>query len=145
MLQILEGSIVTGKSGKPMKVISLDGRGLILMTDTGVVKAKLSAILQVLTPSDFLIGDSRFERRCQQFIYAVGDRVTLLDKYQVRAADIGIVEAFTEQGIQIIWDNNSPHEQLAQPPQLWRTFQADELELVVGVASSNENRLYQQN
>jgi hypothetical protein len=103
MLQILEGSIVTGKSGKPMKVISIDGKGLILMTDTGVVKAKLSAILQVLTPSAFLIGE--------RFICALGDRVTLLDKYQVRAADIGTVEAFTDRGIQIIWDNNSPHEQ----------------------------------
>jgi hypothetical protein len=28
MLQILEGSIVTGKSGKPLKVISVDGDGL---------------------------------------------------------------------------------------------------------------------
>jgi hypothetical protein len=52
MLQILEGSIVTGKSGKPLKVISVDGDGLVLESDTGVVKAKHSAIVRVLSPPE---------------------------------------------------------------------------------------------
>jgi hypothetical protein len=49
MLQILEGSIVTGKSGKPLKVISVDGDGLVLESDTGTFKAKRSAIVRVLS------------------------------------------------------------------------------------------------
>jgi hypothetical protein len=50
MLQILEGSIVTGKSGKPLKVIGVDGDGLVLESDSGMLKAKRSAILKVLMP-----------------------------------------------------------------------------------------------
>jgi hypothetical protein len=50
MLEILEGSIVTGKSGKPLKVISVSGDGLVLESDTGVVKAKHSAIVRVISP-----------------------------------------------------------------------------------------------
>ncbi len=118
MMQIIEGSIVIGKSGKPMKVISINGEGLVLMTDTGHVKAKLSAIISIVS-----------QPTAQAF--HVGDRVTLLDKYQVRAADIGAVEAFTDLGIQILWDNNiSLEPNLKQPPIAWRTFKADELELV---------------
>jgi hypothetical protein len=49
MLEILEGSIVTGKSGKPLKVISIDGDGLVLESDTGVVKAKRSAIVRIIS------------------------------------------------------------------------------------------------
>ena len=118
MLKILEGSIVIGKSGKPMKVISINGEGLVLMTDTGHVKAKLSAIISIVS-----------QPTAQAF--HIGDRVTLVDKYQVRAADIGTVEAFTDLGIQILWDNSAPHEpNQKQPPIAWRTFKADELELV---------------
>jgi hypothetical protein len=50
MLEILEGSIVTGKSGKPLKVIGVDGDGFVLESDSGVLKAKRSAILKVLMP-----------------------------------------------------------------------------------------------
>jgi hypothetical protein len=124
-MKINKGSIVTGKSGKPMKVISINGEGLVLMADTGQVKAKLSAILSIVS-----------QPTAQSF--HLGDRVTLLDKYQVRAADIGTVEGFTALGIQILWDNNSPHEpNLKQPPIAWRTFAGEELELI--------DRMYQQN
>ncbi len=68
MLQILEGSIVTGKSGKPLKVIGVDGDGLVLESDSGLLKAKRSAILQVLRsppkPTEILIGD-RLQRNVQ--------------------------------------------------------------------------------
>jgi hypothetical protein len=120
MLEILEGSIVTGKSGKPLKVISVDGDGLVLESDTGIVKAKRSAIVQIVSvrlPTGRSIH--------------VSDQVTLLDKFMVRAADVGTIEAITDKGIQVFWDNKSPHEpNLKQPPMLWRTFRADELELV---------------
>jgi hypothetical protein len=69
MLQILEGSIVTGKSGKPLKVISIDGDGLVLESGGEVIKAKRSAILQVLSPppsepASIQIGD-RLRRNAQ--------------------------------------------------------------------------------
>jgi hypothetical protein len=120
MLEILEGSIVTGKSGKPLKVISVDGDGLVLESDTGIVKAKRSAIVQIVS----------VRLPTGQTLH-IGDRVTLLDKFMVRAADVGTIEAITDKGIQVFWDNKSPHEpNLKQPPMLWRTFRADELELV---------------
>jgi hypothetical protein len=120
MLQILEGSIVTGKSGKPLKVISVDDDGLVLESGDGVIKAKHSAIVQVVS----------LRLPTGQTLH-IGDRVTLLDKFMVRAADVGSIEAITGKGIQVFWDNKSPHEpNLKQPPMLWRTFRADELELV---------------
>jgi hypothetical protein len=51
MLEILEGAIVTGKSGKPLRVISINGDGLVLESDTGLVKAKRSAIVTVISPA----------------------------------------------------------------------------------------------
>jgi hypothetical protein len=127
MLEILEGSIVTGKSGKPLKVIGIDGDGLVLKSDTGVVKAKRSAILRVISLPP-ATGQS----------FQVGDRVTLLDKFMVRSADAGTIEAVTDKGIQILWDNKIQYEpNLKQPPMLWRTFEARELKLI-------ESR-YQQN
>jgi hypothetical protein len=119
MLKILQGSIVAGKSGIPMKVVSLDGEVVVLMTNTGEIRAKLSAILQVISPQPAAT------------TFNIGDRVTLADKYQVRAADIGTVEAFTPLGIQVLWDNHiSLEPNLKQPPIAWRTFRSNELELV---------------
>ncbi len=120
MLEILEGSIVTGKSGKPLKVISVDGDGLVLDSGTEIVKAKRSAIVQIISAP---------EPTGQTF--HIGDRVTLLDNFMVRAADVGTIEAITDKGIQVLWDNKIPREpNLKQPPMLWRTFRADELKLV---------------
>jgi hypothetical protein len=62
--------------------------------------------------------------------FTIGDRVTMRDDYHVRAADIGTVEVITEIGIQVLWDNNSPHEKLKQPPTMGRTFDAPELKRV---------------
>jgi hypothetical protein len=118
------GSIVYGAAGKSAKVLSIDGEQLTIDTPAGVRIISLVKVAKVEPPAT------------QAF--HVGDRVTLLDKYQVRAADIGTVEGFTDLGIQILWDNNSPHEpNLKQPPIAWRTFRADELELV--------EPMYQQN
>jgi hypothetical protein len=55
--------------------------------------------------------------------FYIGDRVTLLDKYMVRAGDIGTIESIDSKGICVWWDS------LPQPPQLWRTFSSTELEL----------------
>jgi uncharacterized protein YjlB len=119
MLKILQGSIVTGKSGKPLKVIGIDGDGLVLESDTGVVKAKRSAIMRIISAPP--TGQN----------FHIGDRVTLLDKFMVRAADLGTIEAVTEKGLQVLWDNKIQHEpNLKQPPMLWRTFKAEELELI---------------
>jgi hypothetical protein len=54
----------------------------------------------------------------------------MMDDYHVRAADTGTVEVITEIGIQVLWDNNSPHEKLKQPPTMSRTFDARELKLI---------------
>jgi hypothetical protein len=125
MLEILKGSIVSGRSGRPLKVISVDEDILVLESDDGLVRAKRSAILRVISPPPVPK-------------YYLGDRVTLADKYQARAADVGTVEAFTESGVQILWDNQLPLEpNFKQPSIAWRTFAADELELV--------EHMYQQN
>jgi hypothetical protein len=111
------GSIVYGAAGKSAKVLSIDGEQLTIDTPAGVRIISLVKVAKVEPPAT------------QAF--HVGDRVTLMNKYQVRAADIGTVKGFNDLGIQILWDNNSPHEpNLKQPPIAWRTFQADELELV---------------
>jgi hypothetical protein len=62
--------------------------------------------------------------------FTIGDRVTMMDDYHVRAADTGTVEVITEIGIQVFWGNNSPHEKLKQPPTMSRTFDARELKLI---------------
>jgi hypothetical protein len=62
--------------------------------------------------------------------FTIGDRVTMRDDYHVRAADTGTVEVITEIGIQVLWNNNSPHEKLKQPPTMGRTFDAEELKLI---------------
>lgn len=123
MLEILPGSIVTGKSGKPMKVVSIEGEALVLIAGSERVKARLSAITQVLSQPQ--------QPRERTPAFHVGDLVTLLDKYMVRAADIGTVEAVTGKGVQVLWDNNVETEpNLKQPPVLWRTFQVNELEAI---------------
>jgi hypothetical protein len=50
MLEILAGSIVTGKSGRPMKVINSGEDVLVLESADGdLIKARRSAILHVIT------------------------------------------------------------------------------------------------
>jgi hypothetical protein len=121
MLQVLEGSIVCGKSGKPLEVVAIDGGKVVVKSGDNLLRVDRSAILQVLSSPPPPTGQN----------FHIGDRVTLLDKYQVRAADIGTVEAITDKGIQVLWDNKIPLEpNLKQPPILWRTFRADELELI---------------
>jgi hypothetical protein len=127
MLEILAGSIVTGKSGKPLKVISISGDGLVLESDHGLIKARRSAILRIISAPP----------PTGQTLH-IGDRVTLLDKFMVRATDMGTIEAITDKGIQVLWDNKIPGEpNLKQPPMLWRTFRADELELVESKYNQN--------
>lgn len=62
--------------------------------------------------------------------FTIGDRVTMMDDYHVRAADTGTVGVITGIGIQVLWDNNSPYEKLKQPPAMSRTFDARELKLI---------------
>lgn len=70
--------------------------------------------------------------------FTVGDRVTMKDLYHVRSADVGTVESISSIGIQVLWDNNSPHEKLTQPPTVSRTFDAVELKLVHQPDQQNE-------
>jgi hypothetical protein len=136
VLQILEGSIVTGKSGKPLKVISVDSDGLVLESDSGIVKAKRSAILRVISPPPE--PTQLPPQTIASELLHIGDRVTLIDKYMVRAADTGAIEAISDKGIQVLWDNKIPNEpNLRQPPMLWRTFPANELELVQSMNEQN--------
>jgi hypothetical protein len=135
MLQILEGSIVCGKSGKPLEVVAINGGKVVVKSGDDLLRVDRSAILRVLSspeptqlPPQTITGQSLH----------IGDRVTLLDKFMVRAADVGSIQAITGKGIQVLWDNKSPHEpNLKQPPILWRTFRADELELVESKYNQN--------
>jgi hypothetical protein len=52
MMQILEGSIVTGESGKPLKVVMIDGEKVVLKSGDELLRVDRSAILQVLTQPD---------------------------------------------------------------------------------------------
>jgi hypothetical protein len=111
------GSLVYGIAGVGCKVLSIEGDTLTIQTTHGMGKISLSRVVKVDPP----LSATGFN---------IGDRVTLADRYMVRAADIGTVEAFTPLGIQIKWDNNSPHEQLKKLPPMQRTYEANELELV---------------
>jgi hypothetical protein len=112
------GSLVYEIADIGCKVLSIDGDTLTIQTTNGLGKISLSRVVKV-DPPPSVTG------------FNIGDRVTLADKYMVRAADIGTVEAFTPLGIQVFWDNNIPLEpDLKQPPIAWRTFRADEIELV---------------
>ncbi len=120
MVKILEGSIVAGKSGKPLEVVAIDGEKVVVKSGDELLRVARSAILHILSPPP---------PTSQNF--HIGDRVTLLDKFMVRAADFGTIEAITDKGIQILWDKKTPDEpNLKQPPVLWRTFKVEELELI---------------
>jgi hypothetical protein len=53
------GSIVSGKSGKPLKVLAVNGNVLEVLGDAGSFKVRRSAILKVIPPrpSAFKLGD----------------------------------------------------------------------------------------
>jgi hypothetical protein len=62
MLQILEGSIVCGKSGAPLKVVAIDGEKVVVKSGDELLRVARSAILQVLSspppePTGIEIGD----------------------------------------------------------------------------------------
>ena len=50
MLKILEGSIVAGKSGKPLKVVAIDGEKVVVKSGDELLRVARSAILKVLSP-----------------------------------------------------------------------------------------------
>jgi hypothetical protein len=224
-MKIIPGSIVTGKSGKPLKVLAVDEDILVLESTEGRFKAARSAVLKVLAPppGEIQIGDYLKRRWRKSAVYpaalvgnepkdndygvspvlravverlsndgywvrsidddeifhvpitaiedgvwefkefsdgqnlpppndsnsspihedrpvppilttldgfTIGDRVTMMDDYHVRAADTGTVELITGIGIQVLWDNNSPHEKLKQPPIMGRTFDSHELKRI---------------
>jgi hypothetical protein len=110
------GSIVYGVAGKTARVLSIEGDRITIDTTAGVRVISLAKVARAEPP--------------EALTFSIGSRVTLADKYQVRAADTGTVEAFTPLGIQVWWDNNSPQEQLKELPPMQRTYQSDELELI---------------
>lgn len=113
---LLLGSVVFGANGTGCKVLKIEGDSLTIDTPKGIRTISTAKVVKVIPPAQ---------------PFDIGDRVTLIDKYMVRAADIGTVEAITDKGTQILWDNKSPYEpNLKQPPVLWRTFQVNELELI---------------
>lgn len=108
------GSIVYGHRGNPLTV--LEDRGQTLVVKSGDRQGTV---------------DRTKIERWQYGGFYLGDRVTIADKYQVRAADVGTVESITDKGIQVLWDNKSPYEpNLKQPPKLFRTFPPEDLELI---------------
>jgi hypothetical protein len=95
MLQILEGSIVAGKSGKLLKVISVDDDGLVLKSDTGVVRAKRSAIVRVISPPP-----ANSEPPPEATIpLAIGDTVYYCgDRYWQQYRDVPLVLVLLREG-----------------------------------------------
>ena len=114
----LIGSVVYGAAGIGCKVLEIEGDTLIIQTNKGIRRIAVCKVLKVLKaepPTDFCIDD----------------RVTLVDKYMFRSGDIGTIELIDSQGIRICWDTPP------QPPQLWRTFSSQELELIQRGYSQN--------
>jgi hypothetical protein len=108
------GAIGYGKRNDP--VIILEDRGKTLVIQVGDRKGTVDR--------------SKIDR-WQYGGFYLGDRVTLADKYHVRAADVGTVEAISDKGIRILWDNKVANwAGLKQPPALHRTFEANELKLI---------------
>jgi hypothetical protein len=150
-LEINPGAVVAGKSGTPLKVLAIDADGDLILQkpDLSEVVAKRSAIIEILEPPKLLIGTKvKLTAAAKRSVWSplttgqtffhIGDRVTLSDKFMVRAADVGTVEAITDKGIRLRWDSKSPYEpNLKQPPALWRTFSAAELELVESKYNQN--------
>lgn len=224
-MQVAEGSIVCGKSGEPLRVLSADEGTVVVQKDSQLLRVDQSLILRVLSPPPDKIQVGDYLKRCfkdpvqypaallannsqrsthgiypvrkavveglshdgywvrsiddgeifhvpvtaiedgvwefKEFSdgqnlpspneldiakahedrpvpptlttlggFTIGDRVTMMDDYHVRAADTGTVEVITEIGIQVLWDNNSQHEKLKQPPTMGRTFDVEELKLI---------------
>lgn len=111
----LIGSVVYGAAGIGCKVLEIEGDTLIIQTNKGIRRIAVSKVLKVELLTDFCIDD----------------RVTLVDKYMFRSGDIGTIELIGSQGIQICWDTPP------QPPQLWRTFRSEQLELIQRGYSQN--------
>jgi hypothetical protein len=113
--KLLIGSVVYGAAGIGCEVLKIEGDTLAIQTNGGIGRIAASKVLRVEPLTHFYIGD----------------RVTLVDKYMVRAADIGTIELIDSKGIRVWWDI------LPQPPQLWRTFKSEELELIKRGYSQN--------
>jgi hypothetical protein len=111
---IPSGAIVYGPKNKPLTV--LEDRGQTLAVKDGDRQGTVNR--------------SKIER-WQYGGFYLGDRVTMADSYQVRAGDVGTVEAVSDKGIQVLWDNKVANwPGLKQPPALHRTFEATELKLI---------------
>jgi hypothetical protein len=50
VLQILEGSIVAGKSGKPLEVVAIDEEKVVVKSGEKLLRVDRSAILRVISP-----------------------------------------------------------------------------------------------
>jgi hypothetical protein len=102
------GYVVYGAADIGCKVLRIEDDALTIQTPKGLRKIALSKVVKVEAPPEFY----------------VGDRVTLINKYLVRAGDVGTVEEINFRGVQILWDIHP------QPPLGWRTFPPEELELI---------------
>jgi hypothetical protein len=129
--QIAVGSRVRTAKGMEGTIAQILDGGYLL--DTGK-RIRVGSVAALLPPEPTQLPPQTIAGE----MLHIGDRVTLLDKFMVRAADVGTIEAISDKGIQVLWDNKSPHEpNLKQPPVLWRTFRADELELVESKYNQN--------
>jgi hypothetical protein len=50
VIELLKGSIVCGKSGKPLQVLAIDGEKVVVKSGEDLLRVDRSKILQVLTP-----------------------------------------------------------------------------------------------
>ncbi len=133
--QISIGSRVKTAKGTEGKIAQILEGGYLLDTGRRIRLESIAAVISLAPPPE---PTPPPPQTIAGKLLHIGDRVTLLDKYQVRAADVGTIEAITDKGIQILWDNKIPGEpNLKQPPMLWRTFRADELELVQSMNEQN--------
>jgi hypothetical protein len=102
MVKILEGSIVAGKSGKPLEVVAIDGEKVVVKSGSELLRVARSAILQVLSPppTGIEIGD-RLRRNAQPqtkypkawFVNEVDDRPPTVPEIESAT-----VERFSSEG-----------------------------------------------
>jgi hypothetical protein len=102
MMKILEGSIVAGKSGKPLEVVAIDGEKVVVKSGSELLRVARSAILQVLSPqtTGIEIGD-RLRRNAQpQTKYPKAWFVNEVDDQPPTVPEIesATVERFSSEG-----------------------------------------------
>jgi hypothetical protein len=144
MLQILEGSIVCGKSGAPLKVVAIDGERVVVKSGDELLRVARSAILNVISipePTGIEIGD-RLRRNAQPqikypkawFVNEVDDRPPI-----VPPIESATVERFSIEGYWV----RTPDDRLFHVPE--SAIEEGTWELIKSCTNKIDQKFDQQN